>query len=177
MASLIATWGVVCVLALVGQALWRLTPLALEPWRDGSLTPLQQALYLGWVAVMAYSEGYRGFQKKFSPRVVARAFYLGRHPTPLRVLLALPFCMSFFHSTRRQKIVRYTFVTLIALLVVAVRRLPQPWRGIVDGGVVVGLAWGAVAILVFYVRGLRGEPSPVPDLPADAQPAAKAPAT
>ena len=146
MASLIATWGVASVLALLGQALWRLTPLALEPWRNGSMSTLQQVLYVLWVAIMAYSEGYRGFQKKFSPRVVARAFYLGRHPTPLRVLFALPFCMSFFHSTRRQRIVSYTFVTLIALLVVAVRHLPQPWRGIVDGGVVVGLAWGAVAI-------------------------------
>lgn len=177
MASLIATWGVACVLALLGQALWRLTPLALEPWLEGSMSPLQQALYVGWAAIMAYSEGYRGFQKKFSPRVVARAFYLGRHPTPLRVALALPFCMSFFHSTRRQMIVSYTFVTLIALLVVAVRSLPQPWRGIVDGGVVVGLGWGVVAIVVFYVRGLLGQPPPVTDLPPKAAPASAPAAT
>jgi hypothetical protein len=37
--------------------------------------------------------------------------------------------------------------TAIILLVVLVHRLDQPWRGIVDAGVVVGLGWGLISLL------------------------------
>ena len=43
---------------------------------------------------------------------------------------------------------------LIAVLVV--RQLPQPWRGIVDGGVVVGLSWGTLAIFANVIQVFRG---------------------
>ena len=33
------------------------------------------------------------------------------------------------------------------VLIVSVRQLPQPWRGMVDAGVVVGLTWGVVSII------------------------------
>ncbi|MEM9068830.1 MAG: hypothetical protein AAGE52_10005 [Myxococcota bacterium] len=167
MAPLITAWGVGLVLALLGHALFRLTPLALEPWERG-MTTTQQIVFVAWALFMAYAEGYRGFQKKFSPRVVARAFYLGENPTPLRVLLALPFCMSLFHTTKRQRIVSWGFIVALVGVIIAVRFLPQPWRGIVDGGVVVGLGWGAISIVLFYLRGLSGNPPPVPDLPESA---------
>jgi hypothetical protein len=41
-------------------------------------------------------------------------------------------------------------------------RMPQPWRGILDGGVVVGLAAGTLSILYFFSRALRGDPADVP---------------
>ncbi len=37
--KLIATFGVVLVLLLLGQALYPLPPLALHPWPDGSMSP------------------------------------------------------------------------------------------------------------------------------------------
>jgi hypothetical protein len=49
---------------------------------------------------------------------------------------------------------------VITLLVWLLRITPQPWRGIVDGGVVVALAWGAIAMLVLLVRALVGTPAP-----------------
>ena len=165
MRRVIATWGVLCVLALLAQAIMRLTPKAIEPWLDGSLTTLHQALYVIAIAFMGYSEGYRGFQLRFSPRVVARAFYLGENPTPVRVVLALPFCMSLFHSTKRQMTISYALIVMIVLLVWGVRHLAQPWRGMIDAGVVVGLAWGSLAIVWFYFQALRGRPPPMTDLP------------
>ena len=162
---LLATWGVACVLALLGNALYRLTPLALEPWQEGSMAPWQMALYIGWAVFNAYAEGYRGFHLRFSPRVVGRAFHLGAHPRPLDVVLALPFVMSLYHARRRQKIVSWTFIVVLTLVVLAVRTLPQPWRGIIDGGVVVGLGVGMLSVIYFYVRGLAGQPPPAPDLP------------
>ncbi len=134
------------------------------------MTTFQQVLYVSWAVFNLYAEGYRGFQLRFSPRVVSRAFHLADHPRPLHVIFALPYCMSLFHSTKRQLIVSWVLVIAIVALVILVRSFPQPWRGIVDGGVVIGLAWGTIAIVVFYVRGLLGNPPPIQDLPTAAEP-------
>ena len=37
------------------------------------------------------------------------------------------------------------------MLILLVGLLEQPWRGIVDAGVVVGLTWGLVSLLIFSV--------------------------
>jgi len=149
-------WGTTGVVALLGQAIYRLTPQALDPLVHGTLTPLQAALYIGWVVVAGYTEGYRAFQGRFSPRVVARAVYLAKNREPLHVVLAPLFCMSFFHATRRALISAWMVTLLVLIAVLVVRQLPQPWRGIVDGGVVVGLSWGLVAIAANVVRVFRG---------------------
>jgi hypothetical protein len=157
----IVGWGSAGVLALLGQAIWRLTPFALEPLRRGRLERPQAALYVAWVLAAAYTEGYRAFQRGFSPRVVARAVYLARRPKPLRVLLAPAFCLSLFHANRRAHTRAWGLLITMIALVVIVHHTPQPWRGIVDGGVVVGLVWGEVALLRFLVRALAGYPIPV----------------
>ncbi len=156
----IAAWGTLGVLALLGQALWRLTPRALEPFADGTLTPATTALYVVWVLFNVWAEGWRGFHLRFSPRVVARAFHLGRSPRPHFVALAPLYCMSFFHATRRGMIVAWAMTTAIVILVLVVRSFPQPWRGIVDGGVVVGLALGSLSILYFFARAMGGGAPP-----------------
>jgi hypothetical protein len=166
--KLIATWGVASVSLLLGQAIWRLGPLALEPWTEDMMTGTQKGIYIAWLVANAYLEGYRGFQLRFSPRVVSRAIYLGQNPRPLWVILALPFCMSLFHSTRRQMTVSWTFIVAIVLLVWWVRSLSQPWRGIIDGGVVIGLLWGLLVIWGLFVRYLMGaEAAPPGDLPPE----------
>lgn len=164
-AKLVATWGVGLVLLLLASALYRLTPLALSPLRDGSLGWGLGAVYALWVVFNAYAEGWRGFHKKFSPRVVARAFHLGAHPRPLHVVLALPFCMSLFYTTKRQRIVSWTFTLVLTGVILWVRSLSQPWRGIIDGGVVVGLGLGVLSILYFYGRALMGDVPPEAALP------------
>lgn len=163
---LAAYWGVLGVLALVGNAIWRLTPNAIEPIRDGSLTWWHWIVWAVWVAWMLVSEGYKGFQKQFAPRVAARAMYLARHPRPHAVVLAPLFCMGLFHATRKRLIVSWAVLLGIVTLVIIVRQLAQPWRGIIDAGVVIGLAYGVVCVLWFFGRALAGHPSPVPpDVP------------
>lgn len=165
-----AVWGVLGVSLLLGSAVYRLTPLAIASFSE----PLDVAHYAGYVGsvfFLGYSEGYKAFQKQFSPRIVARARYLAQNPTLLRVLLAPPFCMGMFHATKKRLILSYSIALGVVGLVLIVGRLPQPWRGIVDLGVVVALGWGLVAMWVFAARALLGHEMPVPpDVPASDEP-------
>ena len=167
--KLVAAVGIAFITWLLGNAIARLTPLALEPWRDGSLSSFQKLLWIGWFAGNAYFEGYKGFQQRFSPRVVGRAAYLGDHPTLLRVILAPFFVLSLFHAKRAQLVFRWGFLIALYTLIWFVSHVPQPWRGIIDGGVVVGLAWGLVAVWYFFVQYLLDRDHPVAsDLPDEA---------
>ena len=158
----IVAWGVVPVLALLGQAIWRLTPLAVEPVANG-----EQPRALGLVCRVGAVQHVHGrlsrLPKGFSPRVVVRALHLARHPRPIHVALAPLFCMSLFHASKRGLAHAWGVLGMVVVLVTLVRALPQPWRGIIDGGVVIGLGWGAVAIIVHTLFALAGR---VPRVPA-----------
>ncbi|MEQ8272924.1 MAG: hypothetical protein RMA76_10060 [Deltaproteobacteria bacterium] len=161
-------WGVGGVCALLGFAVYRLVPVALEPLAD-DLMAMHYAAYAVSIVVMAYSEGYKAFQRGFAPRVVARALHASHAPTPLRVLLAPAFCMGLFDAERRRLIVSWCTTFGVIGLVLLVSGLDQPWRGAVDAGVVAGLSWGLAAIAWFTARGLIGHPPTVPsDVPGAA---------
>jgi len=164
--TLAAIWGLAGIGVLLGHAIYRLTLISLV----GLSMPLHGyhwAALAGWALFMAYSEGYRGFQKSFSPRVAARAAYLWRHPTVLRALLAPFFCVGYFHIERRQQIVVVSITFVVIGFIIGADYLPQPWRGIVDLGVVIGLAWGLVALGVFTVQAFNGRLGHAPDVPSD----------
>ncbi len=169
MRRIAAVWGVVGVLVILGQAIHRLTLIAIDAF-EGSVF-----LWYHWVALVAcilfmcYSEGYKGFQLKFSPRVVSRARYLSGHATLLQGILAPFFCMGFFHATRKRMITTWVLVTVMVGLVILVKVFTHgAWRGIIDVGVVLGLLWGAVSILVFSAQVLAGRPFDYPpDLPEE----------
>jgi len=158
-------WGIGGVVLLLAQAIVRLAPRALEAVRS-ELDVVQWVALVLWCAFMAHAEGLRGFHRRFSPRVVARAWALAAAPTPLRVALAPMFCMSLFAASRRGRIVAWSIVLGVAVLVAIVSRFEQPWRGIVDAGVVLGLGIGAASIVLHTVRAMGGTPPPIdPDLP------------
>lgn len=157
-----AIWGFGGVFTLLGFAIYRLGARALEI-AGVSLSPAQWIFLVVFALFMLVAEGYRGFQKKFSPRTAARVRYLYDHPRPSHVALAPFFCMGYFHATRRTRIASISLTVGIVLLVLLVRLLPNPWRGIVDFGVVLGLSYGLVSfiaftILAFSQRGLRHSP-------------------
>ncbi len=169
MRKLLLVWGIVGVLVLLASALYRLTPIALEPINDGSLTTFHWIVIVIWSAINAHAEGYKGFQQRFSPRTVARAVYLGENPTALRVILAPLFCMGFFHATKRVLAAAWGVLIAVTVLVIIIRSLEQPWRGIVDVGVVIGLGWGTVSLFIFFVAALLGRPPQFdPGIPAPA---------
>lgn len=166
MRALAYYWGIAGVVLLLASAVVRLTPYVLE-LATYPLSMLQQLLLAGFVLFMLYSEGWKGFHLNFSPRVVARAEGLSRAPTALLTLLAPLVCMGFLHATRKRQLISLILTSGILLLVLVVRMLPQPWRGIVDAGVVLGLAFGILSILWHWLRhDLRGIlPGIATDLP------------
>jgi hypothetical protein len=144
-------WGFSGVVALLGFAVYRLGHRAAE-LLGASLTGAQWVFLLVFAVFMLVAEGYRGFQKKFSPRTAARVRYLRDNPRPLHVALAPLFCMGYFHATRKTQVTAICLTLGIVLLVVLVRFLPFPWRGMVDFGVVLGLSYGILSFAWFTAK-------------------------
>lgn len=161
-----ALWGIGGISLLLVSAIYRLSLMAIEGFHHDF--GVQHWTSLGVIVfLMAYAEGYKGFQKRFSPRAAARARYLREHPSAFHSLLAPLFCMGFIHATARRRAVSLGLTAGIVLLVILVRLVPQPWRGIVDTGVVIGLLWGLFTLLFYGVQALTsGEfayPAETPD--------------
>ncbi len=158
-------WAVLGVITLLLQAIVRLGAISWEALSSGEMTGLQYGVCAVWTLMNAYLEGYRGFQKKFVPRVLARAHHLALHPQFVPALLAPLYAMAFFRAARRAKIAAWGVSLLVVLAITLVRSVPQPWRGVIDAGVVVGLAWGVLSLAIGVVSRLAGQaPTGDPEL-------------
>jgi hypothetical protein len=158
-------WGVGGIVLLLSFAIVRLGGVVLE-LGDYSLAAWQWGLALAWLLYMVWAEGYKGFHLAFAPRVVVRAEYLARHPQPLHVVLAPLFCMGYIHATPKRRLLSMALTSMIIFFVLLVRMLPQPWRGMVDAGVVAGLMVGVASILYYLLRLKLGGAASLP-VPTD----------
>ncbi len=146
--TLAAGWAVAGFSLLLISAIFRLGEIA---WniKNYELSVFQCVLLLASILFMAYSEGYKGFQLKFSPRFAARCLHLKNNPVLIHSILAPLFCMGFFHTTKRRKIATSILALAIIGFIFLAHQLKQPWRGILDAGVVVGLGWGILSLFYF----------------------------
>ena len=156
--TLAATWGIAGVLLLIGAGMARLTRFGLAAF-DYPLQMRHWAFFVVFLLFMLISEGYRGFQKSFAPRVAARARELQLDPHPLQAFLAPLVCMGFIYATPRRMLRSYGLAGAIVIFVLIVRQLAQPWRGLVDLGVAAGLFWGVVALVTYSYQAFTKEPS------------------
>ena len=163
--GLAACWACVGVIGLLGFAIARLSLVVAA----GLEMHWDWPHWLGAAvnaAFMAWSEGYRGFQLRFSPRSAARVKWLAHHPSPLRTALAPLFAMGYFQATGRRMIGVYALTGFVVVAIVVVHTLPQPWRAALDIGVIIGLAWGAASFLWSLQRTFAVQGFPVsPELP------------
>lgn len=149
-----ALWAVGGIVGLLVWAVYRLALISVAAF-DHPFAWYHWAALLAIVPFMAWSEGWRGFQLRFSPRVAERAMTVRRQPTRRRVALAPLYAAGYFEGTRRERLGVWFGTVGILILIVLVHRLDQPWRGILDAGVVVGLSWGTIATLALSVRAWR----------------------
>ncbi len=155
-----AVWGWLGVLLLLLDAVYRLAPIAWEALRSSSLGLRHWVFLVTWTAFAAVAEGYQAFRKRFAPRVARRMGELmSTDPPALHRALAPLYCMSLIGDAPRRMWIQRALVAFIVALVVLVKRAPQPWRGLVDAGVVVALAWGAAEVFRQGMGVLRGETS------------------
>jgi len=146
-----AIWGALGVTLLVGKSCQSLFFRAEEALLSG-LSTYQWVILVIYALFMLYFEGYKGFQKKFSPRTAARVHYLYLNPRPLHVLLAPFFCMGYFHAKRKVRIAAIAISLLILGVIFLMEFCPQPWRGIIDVGVILGLSYGLLSFGCFLVK-------------------------
>lgn len=156
-------WGAGGFLLLLAWAVARLWPLALDsldlPW-----TAVHWAVFAVNGVVMAWFEGYRGFQLSYSPRFAARCAHLYRSANLKQALLAPLVCMGLIEAPRRRLVSAWALTLGIVVVVLLYRQLPQPWRGILDAGVVLGLAWGIAATAWSLFRALSQGPAVDPEM-------------
>ena len=153
MGLLSAVWGIAGILLLIGYAILRLSPVA----ADALSYPLawyHWLLMLGNAAVAIYFKGHLAFQKGLAPRVAARARYLRQHTTLLRFLFAPFFSMGYFHITRRKQMVTILTTLAMVMLIMGIRLFDQPWRGLIDVGILMALSWGFLTILIYSIQAL-----------------------
>ncbi|MFL2840253.1 MAG: hypothetical protein ACJ0BT_00190 [Pseudohongiellaceae bacterium] len=63
--------------------------------------------------------------------------------------------MGYIYATKKRKLSSFLLTSAIIILVIVVMMLPQPWRGIVDAGIVLGLILGVSSIVYFWVQSLE----------------------
>ncbi len=163
-------WGLSFICAVLLYAVIRLSAVTADALNNYPFYWYHWLALAVVVVFMAHSEGYKGFQKNFSPRVVARAWFLYHNPRPLLIALA-PFFLAGYihiHPGRQRNILMLTLG--IVILIILIRYLPQPWRGIVDAGVVVGLTWGLVSLVLYGIRILGSRPFAYsPEIPGESE--------
>lgn len=145
------TWAVIGLTLVFVLAIIRLAPHAAEAFRSG-LSLGTWVILLSWCSFMLITEGYMGFQKQFSPRFAARGLYLFNNPRLLHLILAPLFCIGYIHSTKKLKATVWLLSLGILVMVVGVKHVAQPWRGIIDAGVILGLAYGLATVYVSCLR-------------------------
>ena len=144
-------WAIIGLIALLVFASWRLSLYTIESF-SMPLNWVHWVVFVGWGIFMMHGEGYKGFQKKFSPRFAARCKYLLHHTTLLQMFLAPIFCMAYFHAPKKRVVATYALTIMIVLFILAFRYIPQPWKGLLDFGVVAGLIWGTISTIYFCYK-------------------------
>lgn len=149
-----AVWSIIGITVIVGGAIVRVWPRTVEAIAVG-LDPLQWTVLVLWVTFMLIGEGYRGFQRQFSPRFAARMWSLLQHGRTVDLWLAPFYCIGYYRTTRRRMLSSWSLTIGVTLIILVVAHIAQPWRGIIDTGVLLGLSYGLISIYVFAWQTLQ----------------------
>lgn len=139
-------WAVSGVAGLFAWAAYRLGARGLETLRSG-LGVLEWAAAVFLIVAFVYGEGLVALDRRWVPKLFERARRLRGERRRLPRLLAPLYGLSLLGSDRGEVVRAWAGTLAIVAAVLAVRALPEPWRGIVDFSVAAALAWGLGAIV------------------------------
>ena len=139
-----------------------------QEWEDNGSLEWWGWLILGLIIVFfAYCEGYRGFQLAWSPMLVKRAYHFSSVSTPIYnwttivcidrlidFILAPLLAAGHICGTIRRLALSWGITIFVISLICSITYIPEdvPWKSFIDIGVVIGLGWGLVFILVWWFK-------------------------
>lgn len=139
-------WAVMGVSALFATATYRLGTRGVAVIRDG-LGGWEWMALAALTLVFVYGEGFLALDKKWVPGLMRRARELREERSLVLRVLAPLYGLSLIGAPPAKLLPSWLGSLAIIGAVLAIRILPDPWRGIVDFAVASALAWGLVAIL------------------------------
>lgn len=149
--TLTFAWGLLGVVALFLYAVFRLGRRAIETVAAG-LSGWEWLALVVLTAAFVYGEGVRALQRRWVPWMIARLQALRHERRGWYRALAPLHAMAFIGAPPRLIAAAWAGSLAIALAVVIVSRLPDPWRGIVDFAVASALLWATACMIVAGVR-------------------------
>ena len=139
-----------------------------ELWyRNGQLNLIHWLSLLLTSIFFAYYEGYKGFQLAWSPMLVKRTYHFASMSKPaiaptksfyidcsIALILGPMLAGGFICGTKRRYILSWGITLFIMIFVMIIRVLSNnsPWKCFIDIGVVIGLTWGLVFILIWWFK-------------------------
>lgn len=138
-------WAVAGVVLLFANAAYRLGVRGIATIREG-LGPWEWAALALLTGLFVYGEGVRALERRYAPFVIGRVVRLREEPSAAYRLLAPLYALALIGARAGTLARAWGGMAAIALAVIIVRALPEPWRGITDFAVAAALAWGLLAI-------------------------------
>ena len=156
MKNLIFIYSIGGVIAIFSSAIYRLYPHVQESmsYEFSALNWIVLAVYL---LVMIVGKGYFALHRGFVPRVINRSGLLVEDGKLIDKLLAPLYCMGFFKAPMKRMIISYVMIFFIVSFIVSASKISQPWRGIIDMGVIVGLSLGILSLLFLGFNKLKAK--------------------
>ena len=153
MKKIIYIYSIGGVIAIFSSAIYRLYPHVRESM-SYEYSTLNWIVLTAYLIVMIVGKGYFALHRGFVPRVIDRSELLIENGNLIDKLLAPLYCMGFFKAPRKRIIISYVMIFFIVSFIVSASKISQPWRGIIDLGVVVGLSLGILSLLSLGLKRL-----------------------
>ncbi|MBT3756892.1 MAG: hypothetical protein HOK80_08665 [Candidatus Cloacimonetes bacterium] len=147
MKKLIYIYSIGGVIAIFSSAIYRLYPHVKESM-SLEFSALNWTVLAAYLIVMIVGKGYFALHRGFVPRVIVRSEQIISNGNLIDKLLAPLYCMGFFKAPKKRMIISYLMILFIISFLVSASKIVQPWRGIIDLGVIVGLSLGIISLLL-----------------------------
>ena len=154
MKNLIFIYSIGGVIAIFSSAIYRLYP-HVKKSMSYEFSTLNWIVLAAYLIVMIVGKGYFALHRGFVPRVVNRSEQIIENGKLIDKILAPLYCMGFFKAPRKRMIISYVMIFFIVSFIVSASKIAQPWRGIIDLGVIIGLSLGILSLLSLGLKRLN----------------------